>query len=170
MRLHIVPHILALPLVAAGYMTPTWPAEPAAPVRSVIDVRPADVGGQRSRPYAMGEPIDIVADAAGDGLMEVSAGKVRFGATGYYRQTILSWASTDIGDGGGRAEESVVWVKAGQVATIKANAIPASPFIIYWTDRTLFRFEYLGTGIPPLGAGSKARLGAVSRPADGGAA
>lgn len=47
---------------------------------------------------------------------------------------------------------------------MKANAIPAGAFVIYDTDLTLFRFEYLGAGIPPADPHTKTRLGRLERP------
>lgn len=154
MRLHVVPPILALSLLGAGYITPTWPAE--APR---VEVRPVDVGGQRSQPYAVGEPIALAQDGDFGGVAVLVNGRVRFEKTGYYRQTIVSWASTELGSGGSRAEESVIWIRAGQSAVVRANAMPAKGPIVYWTDRTLFRWDYLGEGLPPQGPHTKTRQG-----------
>lgn len=166
MRLHAVPPLLALSLLGAGYITPTWPADLAGPSTPRVQVRPADAGGQRSRPYAIGEPMDLVADDLG-GVAELAGGRVRFLRTGYYRQTIVSWATTGMGSGGNRAEQSVIWIEAGQAASVKANVMGAAGPVVYWTDRSRFTWEYLGAGIPPLDPNRKTRLGTVSRPLPG---
>lgn len=127
----------------------------------LIELRPVDAGGERSAPYAVGEPIDLEAVSDSDGLLGPETGQITFDRTGYYRQVVQSSATTDRGAGHTPSKSVVVWITAGQVATIRAQSIPISPFVIYHTDRTRFSFEFLGAGIPPPDPGAKTVLSAL---------
>lgn len=145
-----------IPMLAAVLMGAQAVAGP------LIELRPVDAGGRRSAPYAVGEPIDI--EAVGDGaqMLGPDRGQLTFDRTGYYRQTMESSATTDRGAGHTPTESSVVWIEAGQIATLRAQSIPVSPFVIYHTDRTRFVFEFMGPGVPPPAPGAKTLLSALS--------
>lgn len=148
----------ALILTGAGYTTPTWPAQTdrtavLAEPALVVAVAPQDAGDGWSAWQAVGAVMQIVPADDPCGCVDPESDTVRFPASGYWRQTVVSAGQTDQGAGQASPQASVQWIRGGSLGRVIVTAkSPEVRRIRYQVPATRIRFEYLGQGLPPAAA------------------